>query len=69
MLLDCCVVSASISLLFVMSLGEKLLERVSDQSLTYEVIGAPQVVVPHRHLQRLVGQLRQRDLVEELLPW
>lgn len=35
--------------------------------LTYEVVGASQVVVPHRHLQRLVAELRQRDLVEELL--
>lgn len=38
-----------------------------EEALTDEVVGASQVVVPHRHLQRLVAQLRQRDLVEELL--
>lgn len=41
--------------------------RKRAQSLTYEVVGASQVVVPHRHLQGLVGQLRQGDLIEKLL--
>lgn len=35
--------------------------------LTDEVVGASQVVVPDRHLQALLSQLRQRDLIEELL--
>lgn len=37
------------------------------RQLTDEVVGLAQVVVPHRHLQRLGGQLREADFIEELL--
>lgn len=35
--------------------------------LTDEVIGPSQVMVPHRHLQSFLGQLRQRDVIGKLL--
>lgn len=35
--------------------------------LTDEVVGPTQIVVPHRHLQGLLGQVRQRDVIKELL--
>lgn len=36
-------------------------------NLTYEVIGFSQVIIPNGDFQRLSWQLRERDLIEELL--
>lgn len=35
--------------------------------LTYEIVGATQVVVPYCDLQSLTDQFRERDLIKELL--
>lgn len=35
--------------------------------LTDEIVGLPQVVIPHAHLQRFRRQLVKRNLVEKLL--